>query len=93
MNEIGNKFDKKICENASKLENKFINYLKKSDLRKKVQKKFSEEIGNKTFNDFFNKIEVLKGKEKNFIESKNIKDKCGKLDKFVNKVIYSKHTY
>ena len=92
MNEIGNKIDKKICENASKLENKFINCVKKCDIRKKVQKKFSEEIGNKTFNDFFNKIEVLKGKEKNFIESKNIKDKCGKLDKFVNKVIYSKHT-
>ena len=67
MNEIGNKFDKKIFENASKLENNFINYVKKSNVRKKVQKKFPEEIDNKTFNDFFYKIEVLKGKEKIFL--------------------------
>ena len=56
------------------------------------KKKYSEEINKKTFNDFFDSIEVLKKEEKNYIESKEIKNKCGKLDKFVNKVIYSKHT-
>ena len=45
MNEIGNKFDKKICENASKFENKFISYVKECDVIKKFPKKFSEEIG------------------------------------------------
>ena len=37
-------------------------------------------------------IEVLKKEEKEYIESKEIKANCGKIDKYVNKVIYSKHT-
>ena len=92
MNEIGIKLDNKIYKNASELEKKFINCVKKSDVRKKFQEKYSKEINKKTFNDFFDSIEVLKKEEKNYIESKEIKNKCGKLDKFVNKVIYSKHT-
>ena len=53
MNEIGTKFDKKFCKNASELENKFINYVKKRNVRNKFQNKYSEEIDKKAFNDFF----------------------------------------
>ena len=92
MNMIGKKLDKKICDKSSEIEGKVINYVKNSKAREYLQKKFTEEIDKKKFDNIFNTKEEKKKIAKEYLQSNNIKEKCQKVDKYVNKFVYSKHT-
>ena len=92
VHKIGKKINDNFCKKAKELEKKFIDYTKKSDVRKYFQKKYTENIDKKKFDDFFNSIELKKEEEKNYINSKLTKEKCKKLDKYVNKFVYSEYT-
>lgn len=92
IDKLGKKIDKKICEKASDLEQKLINYAKNSKARQYIKEKYTEEIDKKIFDDFFESIEENKEKGRQFIQSKKVKDKCKKIDEYLIKMSYSKKT-
>ena len=88
----GENIDKKICDKACEFEKNFINYAKGSKARKYLRKKYSDDVKKSEFDDCCNSTEKKKEEGKNYINSKNVIEKCKKLDKFTNKIICSEKT-
>ena len=89
---IGKIIDKKIRTNASKLEQKMINFVKNSKANEFIQKKLSGQINRDKFDNIFATIDNIKEKELNFLQSDNVKNTCKKLDKHLIKIANSKKT-
>ena len=89
---FGKIIDKKIRTNASKLEDKMINYVKKSKANEFIQKKLSGQVNRNKFDNIFETIENVKEKELNLLQSDNIKNTCKKIDKHLIKIANSKNT-
>ena len=92
VDKLGKKANKKICENTSKLEEKFKNYAKNSNARKYLKKKFSGQINKKSFDEYFEYIEKIQKNGEEFLESDKVKEKCQKLDKYLTKFANSDKT-
>ena len=89
---IGKYVDKKIKKNASKFEQKMINFVKNSKTNEFLQKNLSGQMDRKKFDNILTSIENMKENEINFLQSDKIKNTCKNLDKNLKKIASSKTT-
>ena len=89
---FGKKLDKKICNKASEFEQNMIKFVKNSKTKGFLEKQITGQSYKQKFDEIFESYEKAKEKGLQFLESEKVKNKCEKIDKYLNNVANSEKT-